>query len=80
MPPDFVAATARLQAGEISAPVQTRLGFHIIKLIDLQPARQRAFEEARDEIALELQNQKRAAAVQKLVVDLSSQAEYRRSL
>jgi parvulin-like peptidyl-prolyl isomerase len=78
MPPDFVAAAMRLQTGEISPPVQTRLGFHIIKLTDVQPARQRTFDEAREEIVLELQNQKRAAAIQKLVVDLSSQVEYRR--
>ena len=80
MPPDFVAAAARLRAGEISPPVQTRLGFHIIKLVDVQPPRQRPFDEAREEIVLELQNQKRVAAIQKLVVDLSSQAEYRRPL
>jgi len=80
MPPDFVAAATRLQIGEISPPVQTRLGFHIIKLIDVQPARQRTFDEAREEIVLELRNQKRAAAIQKLIVDLSSQAVYRRPL
>ena len=80
MPPDFVAAAARLQPGEISPPVQTRFGFHIIKLVDVQPARQRTFDEADKEIGLELQNGKRAAAIQKLIVDLSSQAEYRRPL
>jgi hypothetical protein len=80
MPPDFVGAAARLQPGETSPPVQTRLGFHIIRLVDVQPARQRTFDEARDEIVLEVQNQKRAAAIQKLIVDLSSQAEYRRPL
>ena len=80
MPPDFVAATARLQPGEIGPPVQTRLGFHIIKLIDVQPARQRTFDEARERIVSELQNQKRAAAIQKLLVDLSSQAKYCRPL
>jgi parvulin-like peptidyl-prolyl isomerase len=77
MPPDFVAAAAPLQPGETSPPVQTRLGFHIIKLVDVQPARQRTFDEAREEIVLELQNQKRAAAIQKLIVDLSQQADYR---
>src|SRR5437588_20489 len=56
MPPDFVAAAARLRPGEISPPVQIRLGFHIIKLVDVQPARQRTFDEAGEEIGLELPN------------------------
>jgi parvulin-like peptidyl-prolyl isomerase len=80
MPPDFVAAAARLRPGEISRPIRTRLGFHIIKLIDVQPARQKTFDEARNDIAIELANQKRATAIQRLMVDLTSQTDYRRPL
>jgi hypothetical protein len=79
MPPDFVAAALKLRPGEISAPIRTRLGFHIIKLIDTQPAHQRTFEEARREIAIELENEKRAAAVQNLIVDLRSETAFFRS-
>jgi hypothetical protein len=49
-------------------------------LIDVQPARQRAFGEVRDEIVLDLANQKRAPAIKKLIVDLSSEAGYLRPL
>jgi parvulin-like peptidyl-prolyl isomerase len=76
MPPDFVAAAVELRPGEISRPIRTRLGFHILRLIDVQPARRKTFDEARNDIAIELANQKRAGAVQKLVVDLGSQADY----
>ena len=76
MPPDFVEAALKLHPGEISKPIRTRLGFHILKLIDLQPARQKTFEEARSDIAIGLANQKRATAVQKLMVDLGSQTGY----
>jgi len=72
MPPDFVAAALKLRAGEISRPIRTRLGFHILKLIDVQPARQKTFDEARNDIAVELANQRRATAVQKLSDSLAS--------
>jgi parvulin-like peptidyl-prolyl isomerase len=80
MPPDFFGAAAKLHPAETSQPVQTRLGFHLIRLIDTQPAHQRTFDEARNDIAVELANQKRVDAVRKLVVDLSSQASFLRSL
>src|SRR5207244_12479133 len=77
MPPDFVEAALKLHPGEISKPIRTRLGFHILKLIDIQPARQKTFDEARNDVAIELANQKRAAALQKLIVDLCSGTDYR---
>jgi peptidyl-prolyl cis-trans isomerase C len=78
MPPDFVAAAMKLQPGEISGPIRTRLGFHIIKLVEMQSVRQRSFDEVRGDIALELANQNRAAIVQRLMVDLDAQAKYLR--
>jgi foldase protein PrsA len=80
MPPDFVAAAMKLQPGGISGPIRTRLGFHIIKLVEMQPARERSFDEMRGDIAIGLANQKRAAAVRKLLPDLDAQATYLRPL
>jgi len=80
MPPDFVEAALKLHPGEINEPIRTRLGFHILKLIDVQLARQETFDEARNDIAIELANQKRARAIQQLIVDLSSPADYLRPL
>jgi peptidyl-prolyl cis-trans isomerase C len=80
MPPDFVAVAVQMRPGEISPPIRTRLGLHILKLIDVQPARQKTFDEARNDIALELAIQHRAAAVHKWIVDLSSEADYLRPL
>lgn len=78
MPPDFVAAAIKLGQGEISQPIQTRLGFHILKLTEIAPSRQRSFDEVREEIATDLANQKRADALKKLVANLGSQAGYLR--
>jgi parvulin-like peptidyl-prolyl isomerase len=59
MLPRLFAAAEKLQPGEISPPVRSRLGFHLIRLTEVRPARTLTFEEARREIALALENQKR---------------------
>ncbi len=78
MPSDFSAAVAKMRVGEISQPIRTRLGFHIIQLTDAKPARQMSFEEARAEIRLMIENAKRRLAVESLVADLSGRAEWLR--
>ena len=80
MPADFFAEAMRLQVGQISQPICTRLGFHIIELTDLKPARQMTFDEARAEIALVLENRDRQVALEKLYVDLCGGAQWLRSL
>jgi parvulin-like peptidyl-prolyl isomerase len=75
MPTDFMDAVRALRIGETSPVVQTKLGFHILRLTEMQPARSMSFEEARSEIAAELQNAKRREAVRKLIVDLARDAE-----
>jgi parvulin-like peptidyl-prolyl isomerase len=72
MPADFFAAAARIPLGQISQPVRTALGFHIIQAVDLKPARQMTFGEVRDEIASVLGSERRLAAVRKLDVDLGT--------
>ena len=80
MPPDFVEAAAKLKPGEISKPVRTRLGFHILKLIALQAPRQQTFDEVRSDIAVEIANHKRQIAVEKLSAGLAGTASYLRPL
>lgn len=55
--PEFEEALFRLKPGEISPPVQSRFGFHIIQLTALHPARVRPFEEVRAQIEKELLKQ-----------------------
>ena len=74
MPADFVSACASLRPGEISAPVQTDLGWHLIKLIDRKPARPLTFEEVKDEIVAHLTNARRQAAVSAFINDLRHRA------
>jgi hypothetical protein len=77
MPPDFVEAATKLRPGEISKPVRTRLGFHILKLIDLQPPREQTFDEVRGDVSIEVANQKRVIALEQLSLDLCRDAHLR---
>lgn len=47
---EFEQAAFALAKGEVSAPVKTRFGYHIIRLDDRQAGRTRPFEEVRREI------------------------------
>jgi len=70
MPPDFFAAVIKMHVGEISNPVRTRLGFHIIQLTDREPPRRMTFDGAREEIGFTRENEKRQAVLQNLGVEL----------
>ena len=55
--PQFEEALFKLKPGEISAPVESKLGFHIIRLTALQPAKIKPFEEVRAQIERDLRKQ-----------------------
>ena len=80
MPPDFFSAIVKMRVGEISQPIRTRLGFHIVQLTDFKPARQMNFEKVQPEIRLALKNEKRRAALQNLTADLLRRAKIVRPL
>lgn len=48
--PEFESALFALKAGEISEPVVSRHGVHLIRATEIRPARVKSFEEARTEI------------------------------
>ncbi len=66
LPPEFFAEIVKLRPGEFSSPFRSPLGFHIVQLAEVRPAREVDFAEARPELAAELANAKRAAAVAEL--------------
>lgn len=47
----FEQALFALEEGEVSDPVQTGYGFHVVKLRDIQEPQGRTFAEARDQVA-----------------------------
>lgn len=62
MLPEVFGAADQLQPGQISGPVRSRLGFHLVRLTEVRPA-QSLGAEARPEIVALLENEKRTAAL-----------------
>lgn len=57
MVPEFEAAVAEMRPGEVSEPVQTQFGWHIIRLNDRRKLEAPDYEDVREEIGLELAQQ-----------------------
>lgn len=55
---EFSDAVFNMKKGEITGPVKTDFGFHIIKLEDIKPAHTRTIEEVKDEIRNKLTKEK----------------------
>ena len=72
MPPDFFTEVQNLKAGGRSKPFRSHLGFHIVELAEVRPARVLSFEEARAEVSLTLANERRALIAERLADMLSA--------
>lgn len=64
MVPEFEKAAFGMEPGQVSDPVKTQYGFHIIKTIDRKPAATRTLEEVRGQLTEQLQFQKAQQAIQ----------------
>ncbi len=69
--PPFGEAILKLNKGEISAPVQTQYGWHVIKLDDVRDLKIPTIEEARGNLEKRLQQQ----AIQEAIKGLRANAE-----
>ena len=78
MPPEFFAEVGKLRAGQTGQPFRSPLGFHIVHVTQIKPARELGFEEARGEVALALANGRRALLADGLTETLG-RADYVRT-
>lgn len=70
LPEDFIAALDKLTVGKVSEPVLTKLGWHLILVMDVHASRLPTFEDVRDEILAMLTSKRREEAVKSLVAEL----------
>ncbi|UWQ32748.1 peptidylprolyl isomerase [Leisingera sp. M527] len=75
MVPEFEDAVLKLHSGEISGPVKTQFGWHVILLRERRKTEAPEFEEVRAQLAEEL----RQKAVEESVNELTASAEIERS-
>lgn len=52
--PELSAAVTKLKKGETSAPVQTKFGWHLVKVLDIRDAKALPFENIKDTIRAQL--------------------------
>jgi len=74
MVPAFEAAVMEMEPGQVSDPVQTQFGWHIIKLNEKRKAAAPSFDEAREQIAQDL----RRKAIEQRVEELTAAATVER--
>ncbi|HTP46311.1 MAG TPA: SurA N-terminal domain-containing protein [Casimicrobiaceae bacterium] len=58
MPKPFEDAVFSMKQGEIAGPVRTDFGWHVIKLVAIEPAKLQSFDEVKKEIEQDLKKQK----------------------
>ena len=72
MVPEFEEAVFNMKNGEVSGPVKTQFGYHLIKLENLQAGGESEYEEVRNEIERSLMYQKQSEAYNKELNNLKS--------
>lgn len=70
MPADFIATVEKLKVGQLSEPVQTQLGWHLILLLERHASRLPSLAEAAPEITALLTTKRREAALKNLLTEL----------
>lgn len=79
-PPPIERAVFSLAPGEVSDIVETRLGFHILKVIERRPDRVLTFEEAKPSIVAKRTGRERDEKIQEYLLGLRDKARIERLL
>lgn len=66
--PEIRAAVIKMDKGEISAPIHSASGWHVVKLVDKKPSQYRPLSEVRDTIVSELRL-RRAQEIERSYID-----------
>ncbi len=75
MTKSFTDAAFSLNVGEVSGPVKTRYGWHIIKVEDRRESTEPTFETMEDTVVRKVKAKKRRKAIQQLIQKLKSKVD-----
>jgi len=78
MLPDFARAAFALKPGEVSEPVKTPFGFHLVKLVDRKKGQPLAFEQVKAQLQRRLQDERQATRFQAWIKELEGGAKITR--
>jgi len=80
MVPEFSKAAFAMKKDEISDPVRSEFGFHVIKVTDRKDAETVTLEKAKPQLLAYLKNQKKQAEIEKVVQDVRAKADVKINL
>lgn len=72
--PEARAVVQKLKVGEVSEPVQSSMGFHIIKLTESEPARTASLDEVHEQLRNALRAQRQEVAAKQYVEAMFNQS------
>jgi parvulin-like peptidyl-prolyl isomerase len=75
MVPEFENTVFSMEKDQVSEPIKTQFGWHIIKLVDKREAGPVPFEKVEDRLSAQLKNQAIQSSMQDLVTELRDDAD-----